>query len=74
VLLTVLNSENLKLVGVDLCQPDLLTSVLEAVGVDFTQPTLILSEVVLTYLSPAQYDRFVDCIADVVKHCLILSI
>jgi len=51
----VLNAENLKLLGVDLCRPDLLTTVLEAVGVDFMLPTLILSEVVLTYLSPDRY-------------------
>jgi len=53
----VLNTQNLKLLGVDLCRPDLLTSVLEAVDIDFGLPTLILSEVVLTYLSPARYDE-----------------
>ena len=53
--ITVFNAENLKLVGVDLCRPDLLTCVLEAVGVDFRLPTLILSEVVLTYLLPSWY-------------------
>lgn len=50
----VLNAQNLKLLGVDLCRPDLLTAVMEAVGVDFCLPTLILSEVVLTYLPPAR--------------------
>ena len=53
--IVVLNTQNLKLVGVDLCRPDLLTAVLEAVGIDFSLPTLILSEVVLTYLPPARY-------------------
>jgi len=56
-------AENLKLVGVDLCRPDLLTTVLEAVGVDFDRPTLILSEVVLTYLSPTRYDQFIGYIS-----------
>jgi len=53
--IVVLNTQSLKLLGVDLCQPDLLTRVLEAVGVDCSLPTLILSEVVLTYLPPSRY-------------------
>ena len=55
----VLNTPSLKLVGVDLCRPDLLTSSLKAVGVDVSRPTLILSEVVLTYLPPSRYQFIV---------------
>ena len=59
-LIVVLNTENLKLLGVDLCRPDLLTTVLDAVGVNFALPTLILSEVVLTYLQPSRYQVAFD--------------
>ena len=56
--IVVLNTPSLKLLGVDLCQPDLLTRVLKAVGVDCSLPTLILSEVVLTYLPPSRYQLY----------------
>jgi len=61
-LLLVLNAQNLKLLAVDLCRPDLLTTALAAVGVDFSLPTLLLSEVVLTYLPPARYAVMIWCL------------
>ena len=51
----VLNTENYKLIGVDLTQLKQLEDVLRQVGVDFSAPSLFVSEVVITYMSHKRY-------------------
>ena len=46
--------DDYRLLGVDLTQVKVLDNVFHQAGIDISCPTLILSECVLTYLSPQQ--------------------
>ncbi|XP_065176236.1 tRNA wybutosine-synthesizing protein 4-like isoform X2 [Sycon ciliatum] len=49
-----------KLVPCDLKSPDQLTGLLDKAGIDWTMPTLLVSECVLTYLTPAHSAKVIQ--------------
>ncbi|XP_073420148.1 tRNA wybutosine-synthesizing protein 4 isoform X4 [Dendrobates tinctorius] len=56
----VLDSEDYRLIGVDLCDVVSLDSALEGAGFRWDCPTLILAEVVLCYMDPARSGDVID--------------